>query len=311
MFEAQQQQITDSLKAPLASRSWLIIGAKGIGKKSFAESLIQTLTGRTQTYNPCVKWVQCNYTETAQKEIQKAILAGEIPEEKDWARKSEITVEDVQNATHFLSLKSDTIKILIFNLADDMNENAQNALLKTLEEPYPSSLILLLSENPGHLLPTILSRCQKTHLLPPSSEEFIKALQQKHPELTDADLKELGFLSNRIVGAAEKILQQDGLNFYHELNQLLDTKTSLNSAMLLSFSERATGNDELFQIIKESLLMNVHLLSKQSVITSLEKAHALSELYTRLQRQFDEVASKNLDKKQNLISAILQTREAL
>lgn len=311
MFEAQQKQIKDSLNTPLTSRSWLILGPRGVGKKEFAEAIVRELTGRKQSYNPCVKWVQCNYTETAQKEIQKAILAGEIPEAKEWARRTEITVEDVQEATHFLALKSDTIKILIFNLADDMNENAQNALLKTLEEPYPSSLILLLSENPGHLLPTIISRCQKVHLLPPTPQEFEKIVRQKYPELSNDELMEVGFLSNYIVGTAEKILQFNGLDFYHELNQLLDVNSSLNSSELIAFAERVSDKKEVFQMITASLLMNVHSLSKQKAQIALGQAHDLSELYRRIKKQFDEVDSKNLDKKQNLISAILQVREAL
>jgi DNA polymerase III subunit delta' len=72
-----------------------------------------------------------------------------------------IRIDDVRELESRLSLKTDgEYKIAVFHDADQMNENAQNAFLKTLEEPYPNTLLLLLTRNPKKLLTTIRSRCQ-------------------------------------------------------------------------------------------------------------------------------------------------------
>ena len=172
MFEQEQQQIVVSLQAHQAAQSWIVAGQKGVGKRKFAEELVHALTRTATDYNSAAKWIRCGLTESAKSEIQKTLLAGKTLEDKNWSKKTHITVDDVREGCKFLSLKSDKIRILIFDLADDMNENAQNALLKTLEEPYPNTLILLLCENVGHLLPTVLSRCQKIYLKSGSSDVF-------------------------------------------------------------------------------------------------------------------------------------------
>ena len=72
-----------------------------------------------------------------------------------------IKIDDVRELESRLSLKTDgDYKIAVFHDADRMNENAQNAFLKTLEEPYQNTLLLLLTRNPKNLLTTIRSRCQ-------------------------------------------------------------------------------------------------------------------------------------------------------
>ena len=302
MFEKQQKQITDSLNSTQASKSWLIVGPHGVGKAEFAKSVIKTLTGVFHEYNNAVQWISRGLTETAKKEIQKALLAGEQLEEKDWAKRTQITVEDVREGCRFLSLKSDKIKILVFDLAEEMNENAQNALLKTLEEPYPNTLILLLCETPGRLLPTILSRCQKLYLMPPSFQDFKQQIQQKHPELSADQLKELAFLSENIFDSADKILNNDGLNIYHQLVQLLQ-QPQKQTSQLISFIEYILKEHDRFELFKHFLLKYVSVQAKENALNSLNATAYLRSLrYLETKKQFEKIDSMNLDKKQSLIS---------
>ncbi|MCK5639141.1 MAG: DNA polymerase III subunit delta' [Gammaproteobacteria bacterium] len=66
-------------------------------------------------------------------------------------------------------------KVLVLHPADKMNANAANALLKTLEEPTPGTLIILCSSRPGALLPTIRSRCQLLTFKPPAASKELNA----------------------------------------------------------------------------------------------------------------------------------------
>ncbi|MCE3590347.1 DNA polymerase III subunit delta', partial [Escherichia coli] len=76
--------------------------------------------------------------------------------------KTGITVDEIRRVTHFLNRTAHdgAWRIVIVDPADDMNRNAANALLKTLEEPPQRTLFILISHSSGRLLPTIRSRCQ-------------------------------------------------------------------------------------------------------------------------------------------------------
>ena len=143
-------KIISSFQSGKTAQSWIISGPQGIGKHQVVDEIAHALLGtRTGDLSAGLKIIECGLTEEAKKAVQKAILDGQTPDEEDLARKkSEITVEDIRAGIDFLSLKSTLpCRILVISLADDMNEKAQNTLLKTLEEPYDKSLILLSRKN--------------------------------------------------------------------------------------------------------------------------------------------------------------------
>ena len=311
MFEDEQRQIIDSLKTPNDAKSWLILGPRGVGKSAFAKQLANALTNEEKDFNPNVCWVECGLTDAAKREIQKAILEGELPEDKEWAKKTEITVDDIREGCHFLSLKSDKIKVLIINLADDMNENAQNALLKTLEEPYPNTLLLLLCENVGRLLPTILSRCQKLHLHPLSLKDIEIALKKKYSDLAEDDLKTLAFLSEGTIGVADEIVQLNALETYQELLTFFVPRKQLDVPALLSWAESVSRKPKLFTLVCRFILLLLVQRARGNAMQSIEYAFNDAELYDKISTLFHQVSELNLDKKQVLIVCMYQISEAL
>ncbi len=72
------------------------------------------------------------------------------------------------------------IKIGLVLNADNMNEESQNALLKLLEEPPPNSVLILISQEPQHLLPTIISRCQEVKFSPLKREDIERLLTEDY-----------------------------------------------------------------------------------------------------------------------------------
>ena len=311
MFDKEFHEIIKSLNTPGAARSWLVIGPKGVGKKQFAQQIITKATATNNDYNPNAKWIECDLTDTAKREIQKALLAGEEIENKEWTKKTEITVDDVRDGCHFLSLKSDKIKVLVFNLADDMNENAQNALLKTLEEPYPNTLILLLCENVGHLLPTIISRCQKITLHTLNNAEMKSLLKTEYPDIDEGNLKLLSELAQNNIGFAKQIMELNALDNYSALISLLVPQSQLYAPTLLAFAEDVAHQPELFEIIRHFILDWLVKQAKKASISNLDFANRLTELYDCTQALFTTAESLNLDKKQVLIRIIHQISEVL
>ena len=74
-----------------------------------------------------------------------------------------LSVDEIRRLADFFGMTCGAggWRVAIVDTADDMNDNAANALLKMLEEPPARAMLLLLSNTPGRLLPTIRSRCQR------------------------------------------------------------------------------------------------------------------------------------------------------
>ena len=94
----------------------------------------------------------------------------------------QLRIEQVREFAQELSLTSHQggYKVGILSPADSMNRFAANALLKTLEEPSPRTLIILVASQPSRLPATILSRCQKLKVRPPTRAESLEWLQATH-----------------------------------------------------------------------------------------------------------------------------------
>jgi len=93
----------------------------------------------------------------------------------------EIAVDDARELGHFFSLAPSQggMRVAIIDAVDDLNRNAANAILKTLEEPPPRSVLLLVCHAPGAALATIRSRCRRLALKPLSDDGVRQALGPK------------------------------------------------------------------------------------------------------------------------------------
>lgn len=96
------------------------------------------------------------------------------------SKSRKILIEDIRNVEPFLALRADEgeTKLVIILEADRMMEEAANAFLKTLEEPPPQTVIILITEQPSRLLTTILSRCVRVPLHEPGNALHLSEAQQ-------------------------------------------------------------------------------------------------------------------------------------
>ena len=306
------EQIKNSLHQGKASASWLIVGPRGIGKKAFVIDLVKDLTGIDNECNSNVKWLECDLTETAKASVQKTILAGKAVEDMDdLGHKEEITIDNIRAGCRFLSMTSDALKILVINLADEMNKNAQNALLKTLEEPYPNTLILLLCENIGKLLPTIKSRCQIGCIREVPVAEMLSALKKKHSKTNPDDLRLIAELSSGSLGTAEKLLAADGIELYREIESLCAPIKNLSIMGQTAFVDKVLGKEDGFEIAKYLILEHIQHLAKQLSTASLDQGYDFAELYQKISDLWRSQQIVNLDKKQTLLEAFYMIGEVL
>lgn len=164
------------------AHAFLITGALGSGKEQLASRLISLVNGSANSGGMDL------FGEPTEEKI--------LPldeQENGWVRilrprskSRQISVDDIRDLEHTLQLAapSGETKVGIIVDADRMNDKAQNAFLKTLEEPPNRTLLMLLTTKPQRLLPTILSRCFQANLLGGRSldldggEELVAALNQ-------------------------------------------------------------------------------------------------------------------------------------
>ena len=296
--------------------SWLISGGFELEKKQFVEKACSLLLGedisRINLFHPDIKWLECGLTEESKKEIQKNILAGKpVDEDIDLSRKREITVDDVRQGIQFLSLKSapDKWRILIINPADKMNENAANALLKLLEEPAERSIIFLLCQNLGKILPTIKSRCRKIKLRPLSIKALSDYIKVKYPAAEDVDL--IAELSDGSFGLAQMICEHDGLSLYRKMISFFIPIDKLNVEEMKLFVDSVCEDETVFNLIRKFMLDWIYRQAKNYAVKSPYIAEDFIDLYQETEKSFIDIDRIYLDKKQVLQSAFLKVAEVL
>ena len=162
----------------------LLYGRQGIGKVQFARALSQSLLCESSEHgvacgacSACGWFSQGNHPDFREL-MPEALSADEtdadLPADADAKEKKkskEIKVEQIRNIADFMTLTThrDGFRVLLIHPAETLNANAANSLLKTLEEPPPRTLIVLVTDQIGRLIATIKSRCQR--IMVPAPDE--------------------------------------------------------------------------------------------------------------------------------------------
>lgn len=177
-----QEQLKEHLQNAVAmkkvSHAYIINGERASGKEFIAGIFAMTLQCEKQGTEPCMECHSCRQAVTAN---QPDIIR--VTHEKP----NTISVEDVRiqiNSDIAIKPYSSPYKIYIMNEAEKMTVQAQNALLKTLEEPPQYAVILLLTTNVNAMLPTILSRCVVLNMKP-VQDELVKEFLMKEQQIPD------------------------------------------------------------------------------------------------------------------------------
>lgn len=171
------EQIIDHLKTAIqqqkVSHAYIFSGEDGSGKKLVADVFAKTL--------------QCQHRGIQSCNICKSCMQAESGNHPDIIQvtheKVSIGVDDIRiqvNSDIQIKPYSSEYKVYIIDDADKMTEAAQNALLKTIEEPPSYAIILLLTDNISRLLPTILSRCVTLSFKPIQTDKIKQYLMQQY-----------------------------------------------------------------------------------------------------------------------------------
>ena len=169
--------------------------------------------------------------------------------------RGEIVVDDVRGIGGFLHMTAAEggFRVVVIDSGDEMNRNAANALLKSLEEPPANTVLLVVSHTPGRLLPTIRSRCRELRLAPLGEADFAtvltRVMTRLDPDLEAQDRDELFRLSGGSPGKALRLAEEGGLELYHQVLELLSTlvpdgagsRGGADTAALHALADRVAG----------------------------------------------------------------------
>lgn len=181
--------LTRALESGHLAHAWLFQGPEGVGKEAAAVAFAQALTCAEKkgvgcgTCGSCRRVEQGNHPDVTRVLPEEEQVARGLAGRSDFDRtpSRDIRVEQVRALQERLSLRplEAAWKVAILSPAHAMSVQAQNALLKTLEEPPRATVLLLVSSAPDRLLPTIRSRCTRAQFGPLPDEVVAQALHAR------------------------------------------------------------------------------------------------------------------------------------
>ncbi|MBC8356699.1 MAG: DNA polymerase III subunit [Planctomycetes bacterium] len=202
--------------------TFLFVGPPGVGKRTFALKLAQALLCEVVSdveLSPCGSCPSCQQVaarshpdlELVAKPADRSFIPVDVfIGDRDHRRRVGLC--------HNIALKPflGGRKIAIIDDADYLNQEGANCLLKTLEEPPPKSVIILIASSEQTQLPTIRSRCQIVRFFPLQEEVVASLLRSSGATETEAEAKQLASLSHGSLQQAKQFLDSELCEFRDE-----------------------------------------------------------------------------------------------
>lgn len=357
--EDAEQILRQGFESGRLAHAWLFSGPEGIGKATlayrfaryvlanggsdagpeagqglFGEGLLPDAAG--ETGGPL-------YLAPGHPVFQRVAAGGHVDlisvertiNEKTGKLRTEIIVDDARGVGRFFRLTAGEggWRVAVIDCADEMNQSAANALLKVLEEPPERALLLLVSHNPGRLLPTIRSRCRKLALQPLAEETVSSLIETFRPGLDPSDITALARLADGSPGRALTLAAEGGLDLYREMTGLLETLPRLDIVALHAFGGKLgkAGADDVFRTATGLFrwwLARLILAAagsqgqgagrfppdEEALISRLGGAAGLDrwfEVWEKINRLLDKTDPINLNRKQVVLNVFLTLENAV
>lgn len=287
--EQIKEHFQNAIENHKVSHAYILTGEAGMGRKSLANAFALALLCEKGKAEPCMECHAC-----------KQVLSGNHPDliHVTHEKPNSIGVDDIReqiNDTIMVRPYSSYYKIYIVDEAEKMTQQAQNALLKTIEEPPSYAIIILLTTNQEAFLPTILSRCVQLKLKP-LRDFVVKSylVEALHVPEGDADIYaafargNLGKAISLVESENFKLMQQEVLHMLKHIKQadiseLLDHIRKLKEDNLdiyecLDFMQMWYRDVLLYKVTKDMNLLifkdeyrAVNEISMNSAYDGLEK----------------------------------------
>lgn len=230
--EQIKEHLQKAIESHKVSHAYILTGEAGMGRKSLANAFALTLLCEKGKSEPCMECHAC-----------RQVLSGSHPDliYVTHEKPNSIGVDDIReqiNDTIMVRPYSSYYKIYIVDEAEKMTQQAQNALLKTIEEPPSYAIILLLTTNQEAFLPTILSRCVQMKLKP-LKDFVVKSYLVESMQVPEADADVYAAFARGNLGKAISIASSEEFKLLHqEVLHLLKHVKDMDISELLDYIRR-------------------------------------------------------------------------
>jgi DNA polymerase-3 subunit delta' len=273
---AAESLLADAFASGRMHHGWLLAGPPGIGKATLAYRFAAHALAAAKERDRLGDTLAVAEDTMAWRQVRALSHPGLLvirrpydPKTKRFA--ASIPVDEVRRLRGFLSRTAEegAWRVVIVDQADELNVSSANALLKSLEEPPPRALFLLVTSEPGRLLPTIRSRCRRLTLAPLDPDALrqaaTRALEAAQARLPSEDAWPR--LTRAARGSVRRLLSlatADGLKLYERVQGIMATLPRVDwvAAHALSDELTAPATEHRFNAFFELLLDSIAAVTK-------------------------------------------------
>ena len=333
--------LADAFRSGRLPHAWLIGGPAGVGKTTLAYRFARFLLaagGEPASGGDSVSKLAVTEDSAVFRQVAAAshpdLLGVERPvDPKQGRRSGDLPIDQVRRIAPFLHLTASGggWRVVVVDDADRMNRNSANAILKILEEPPKHTVLMLVSDQPGALLPTLRSRCRRLTLSAVPESDVLAFLERRMPDLRPDERIVLARLSEGAPGRALALAATGGHAIYTDLLDRVRHLPSLDWVAVHALGDRvaAAGGEALYRQVADQfqgILQRIVRLAATGHLEheimpgehlSLEGLAGMANLDRWLQvwentgRLFGRADQANLDRKQTILAAFNELRAAL
>jgi len=293
--ESIKKHLQTAIKTGNLSHAYIINGEYGSGRQTIASALAKTIQcqSKTDDTDACGVCTSCKQAESHNHPDIKYITHD----------KTSISVNDIrEQLNNDISIKpySSEYKIYIIPDANKMTEQAQNALLKTIEEPPVYAIIILLTENCDSLLPTIRSRCVTLTMNPVEKDKVCTYLENKFQLEPEQAQIAANYCQGNIGKAIRFASSSDFIEMKNQVLKLLKNLDSMDIASIIdTIKEFSTHKNDINDYLDLMLLWYRDVLMFK--VTKDANLLLYSDEYSAISEQATKRDYENIE---NIIAAI-------
>jgi DNA polymerase-3 subunit delta' len=304
--------------------AWLIAGPPGIGKATLAYRFARWLLAGLPEAVPGQAPLHVPETAPVFRRIAAGAHADMItlePNTGEKGKKEVLRVDDAREAIRFLAhtpAEGGWRVVLIDGAERADRAEVQNTLLKTLEEPPPRTVLLLVTPQPDRLLPTIRSRCRRLDLFPLARAEMDALLAAALPETPAGERGVLAAIAVGSPGQALALAAGEGLAMQAEVERALAALPGMDGATLHRVAEAVTGRGRdldafvtFMALLRSALTGAVREAARGGAAPGWVATRPLPEwvgAWQRLGVLAEETERLNLDRRQAVLTGLTWLR---